>query len=52
MKVYKKHRPVDKSGKLALKNVNQKVPDLVNDIKTSSSAWIKEKQLSKYKLKR
>jgi REP element-mobilizing transposase RayT len=31
-------------------NVNQLIPDLVEEIKTSSNAWIKEKRLSKFKL--
>lgn len=30
-------------------NVNQLIPDLVEQIKTSSNAWIKEKGLSKFK---
>ena len=30
-------------------NVNQLVPDLVEEIKTSTNAWIKEKRLSKFK---
>ncbi len=30
-------------------NVNQLIPDLVEEIKTSSNAWIKEKKLSKFK---
>lgn len=30
-------------------NVNQLIPDLVEEIKTSSNAWIKENKLSKYK---
>ncbi len=30
-------------------NVNQLIPDLVEEIKTSSNAWIKEKRLSKLK---
>ncbi len=30
-------------------NVNQLIPDLVEQIKTSSNAWIKEKKLSKFK---
>lgn len=30
-------------------NVNQLIPDLVENIKTSSNAWIKEKRLSKFK---
>jgi len=30
-------------------NVNQLIPDLVEEIKTSSNAWIKEKKLSKSK---
>lgn len=30
-------------------NVNQSVPDLVENIKTSSNAWIKDHKLSKYK---
>jgi putative transposase len=30
-------------------NVNQLIPDLVEEIKTSSSAWIKENRLSKFK---
>jgi REP element-mobilizing transposase RayT len=30
-------------------NVNQLIPDLVEEIKTSSNAWIKEKRLSKFK---
>jgi putative transposase len=30
-------------------NVNQLVPDLVEEIKTSSNAWIKQNKLSKYK---
>ena len=30
-------------------NVNQLIPDLVEQIKTSSNAWIKEKRLSKFK---
>ena len=30
-------------------NVNQLIPDLVENIKTSSSAWIKENKLSRFK---
>ena len=30
-------------------NGNQLIPDLVEEIKTSSNAWIKEKRLSKFK---
>ena len=30
-------------------NLNHLIPNLVEEIKTSSSAWIKEKQLSKFK---
>ncbi len=30
-------------------NVNQLIPDLVEQIKTSTNAWIKERNLSKYK---
>lgn len=30
-------------------NLNELIPDLVEKIKTSSNAWIKEKNLSKYK---
>lgn len=30
-------------------NVNHLIPDLVEDIKTSSNAWIKQKKFSKYK---
>lgn len=30
-------------------NVNQLIPDLVENIKTSSNAWIKQNKLSKYK---
>ena len=30
-------------------NVNELIPDLVEEIKTSSNAWIKEKRLSKFK---
>jgi putative transposase len=30
-------------------NINQKIPDLVENIKTSSNAWIKEKKLTRYK---
>ncbi len=30
-------------------NVNQLIPDLVEQIKTSTNAWIKEKKLSKFK---
>jgi len=30
-------------------NVNQLIPDIVEEVKTSSNAWIKEKKLSKYK---
>ena len=30
-------------------NVNQKIPDLVNAIKTSSSTWIKDNNLSRLK---
>jgi putative transposase len=30
-------------------NVNQLIPDLVEEIKTSSNLWIKEKRLSKFK---
>ena len=30
-------------------NVNQLIPDLVEEIKTISNAWIKENKLSKYK---
>jgi REP element-mobilizing transposase RayT len=30
-------------------NVNQLIPDLVEEIKTSTNAWIKEKKLSKFK---
>jgi REP element-mobilizing transposase RayT len=30
-------------------NVNQLIPDLVEEIKTSSNSWIKEKRLSKFK---
>ena len=30
-------------------NLNQLIPDLVEQIKTSSNAWIKEKRLSKFK---
>jgi putative transposase len=30
-------------------NVNQRIPDLVEEIKTSTNAWIKEKRLSKFK---
>jgi putative transposase len=29
-------------------DVNQKIPDLVENIKTSTNAWIKEKRLSKF----
>jgi putative transposase len=29
-------------------NVNQKIPDLVEEIKTSSNAWIKKERLSKF----
>jgi putative transposase len=29
-------------------NVNQKIPDLVEDIKTSSNSWIKKNKLSKF----
>jgi len=31
-------------------NVNQLIPDLVEEIKTSTNAWIKEKRLSEFKL--
>ena len=30
-------------------NVNQQIPDLVEEIKTSSNSWIKQKRLSKFK---
>jgi len=30
-------------------NVNQLIPDLVEEIKTSSNSWIKGKRLSKFK---
>ena len=30
-------------------NVNQLIPDLLEEIKTSTNAWIKQKRLSKYK---
>jgi REP element-mobilizing transposase RayT len=30
-------------------NVNQLIPDLVEEIKTSTNAWIKEKRLSRFK---
>jgi REP element-mobilizing transposase RayT len=30
-------------------NVNQLIPDLVEEIKTATNAWIKEKRLSKFK---
>ena len=30
-------------------NVNQLIPDIVEEVKTSSNAWIKEKKLSKFK---
>jgi putative transposase len=30
-------------------NVNQLIPDLVENIKTSSNAWVKDNQLSKFK---
>jgi len=30
-------------------NVNQLIPDLVEEIKTSTNAWIKQKRLSKFK---
>ena len=30
-------------------DVNQRIPDLVEHIKTSSNEWIKEKKLSKFK---
>jgi putative transposase len=30
-------------------NVNQLIPDLVEEIKTSTNAWIKEKRFSKFK---
>ena len=30
-------------------NLNQLIPDLVEEIKTSSNAWIKQNKLSKYK---
>jgi REP element-mobilizing transposase RayT len=30
-------------------NVNQLIPDIVREVKTSSNAWIKEKKLSKFK---
>jgi putative transposase len=30
-------------------NVNQLIPDLVEEIKTSSNSWIKEKMLSKFR---
>jgi putative transposase len=30
-------------------NLNQLIPDLVEEIKTSSNSWIKEKRLSKFK---
>jgi putative transposase len=30
-------------------NVNQLIPDLVEEIKTSTNAWIKERRLSKFK---
>jgi REP element-mobilizing transposase RayT len=30
-------------------NVNQLIPDLVEEIKTSSNAWIRENRLSKFK---
>ena len=30
-------------------NVNQLIPELVEEIKTSTNAWIKEKKLSKFK---
>lgn len=30
-------------------NVNQLIPNLVEEIKTSTNSWIKEKKLSKYK---
>ena len=30
-------------------NVNHLIPDLVEEIKTSSNSWIRQKKLSKYK---
>src|SRR5262245_516726 len=30
-------------------NVNQRIPDLVEKIKTSTNAWLNEKRLSKFK---
>ncbi len=30
-------------------NVNQLIPDLIEEIKTSSNAWIKQKRLSKFR---
>jgi REP element-mobilizing transposase RayT len=30
-------------------NVNQLIPDMVEEIKTSTNAWIKEKRLSRFK---
>jgi putative transposase len=30
-------------------NINQLIPDLVEEIKTSTNAWIKEKRLSKFR---
>ena len=30
-------------------NVNQRIPDLVENIKTSTNVWIKDKKLSKFK---
>jgi putative transposase len=30
-------------------NVNQLIPDIVGEVKTSSNAWIKEEKLSKFK---
>jgi putative transposase len=30
-------------------NVNQKIPDLVESIKTSSNAWVKEQKLTQFK---
>jgi len=30
-------------------NINQLIPDLVEEIKTSTNSWIKEKRLSKFK---
>ena len=31
-------------------NVNQLIPDIVEEVKTSSNRWIKEKKLSKFKV--